>query len=389
MRFDSNGDTLWTRVFGDPNGNNFWSGQQVKRTMDEGFLIVGYTGPIAATSWSGFAIRTDANGNEIWRSTYPWPGNQYTILTSCALAADGDLVMSGSRFPTSTNGDYWVQKTNGSGAILWSVSWGGVFTDGIHQIISSSDGHMLACGATNYASGQTNMKPYLVKLDSSDGSIIWEREYGPQHYSHLFHSLSENPNGSVIAAGRYFEQPGPTSQKGLLALTSALGDSLWKYSYFYVDSIMSTGQGSFYDVIQANDGGFIAVGRVNNPVGQGNPPGYSQDTWVVKVDADGCIVPGCDEVGITEQATNLLGAISIWPNPAHGQTTVQLTLPPDVANGPFELTLVATDGRVVRRERIAGNGAHTLALHELPAGMYYVHVADGGKWLTGGKLMVE
>ncbi|MBL7983017.1 MAG: T9SS type A sorting domain-containing protein [Flavobacteriales bacterium] len=389
MRFDANGDTLWTRVFGDPNGSNFWSGQQAKRTMDEGFLIVGFTGPIAATSWLGFALRTDLDGNELWRATYPWPGSPYSALSSFSTLPGGDLFMCGTRFMTVNNGDYSVQRTDGSGGLRWRVSWGGPFTDGITQVATGSDGHALACGIRSYAAGYTSSQPYLAKLDSSDGSIMWEKEYGPKLYSHLFYSLQECPDGNVIAAGRCFEQPGPTVQKGLLALTSAAGDSLWKYYYFYVDTLISTGQGTFYDVIQTQDGGFIAAGSVNNPVGQGNPPGYSQDTWVVKVDADGCIIPGCNSVGIAEQATNLLGAISIWPNPAHGQTTVQLTLPPGVANGPFELTLVATDGRVVRRERIAGNGEHTLALHELPAGMYYVHVADGGKWLTGGKLMVE
>jgi hypothetical protein len=30
-----------------------------------------------------------------------------------------------------------------------------------------------------------------------------------------------------------------------------------------------------------------------------------------------------------------------------------------------------------------------LALEQLPAGLYYVHVADGGKWLTGGKLVLQ
>jgi len=233
------------------------------------------------------------------------------------------------------------------------------------------------------------MKPYIATLDTLDGTIFWQRELGAPLHSTQFMVSKAHVNNDIVAAGRLYEGPGPTIERGLLARFSSAGDSLWMYRYFYQDPFMTTGQGQFFDLLPLNDGSTIATGTTRNPVGQPYPPGYSQDTWVVKVDADGCIVPGCNNVGITEQATNLLGAISIWPNPAHGQTTVQLTLPPGVANGPFELTLVATDGRVVRRERIAGNGEHRLALDGLPAGMYYIHVADGGKWLTGGKLVVE
>ncbi|MBK7383270.1 MAG: hypothetical protein IPI81_08020 [Flavobacteriales bacterium] len=90
--------------------------------------------------------------------------------------------------------------------------------------------------------------------------------------------------------------------------------------------------------------------------------GYSQDSWVVIVDGNGCIVPGCNTVGITEQATNLLDAFSIFPNPAHGSATVQLSLPPSVS-GALELTLVAMDGRVFARERLPnGSGSFPLSL---------------------------
>lgn len=37
MRFDASGDTIWTRVFGDPLLNDFWIGSQVKTTRMGGF----------------------------------------------------------------------------------------------------------------------------------------------------------------------------------------------------------------------------------------------------------------------------------------------------------------------------------------------------------------
>lgn len=110
---------------------------------------------------------------------------------------------------------------------------------------------------------------------------------------------------------------------------------------------------------------------------------------MVKVDSLGCVVPGCNSVGITDQATDLLGALTIFPNPAQGRTTVRLALPAHVPHGELELSLVGMDGRVVYRTRMAGQGDHPLKLEGLAAGVYHVHVSSQGKWLTGGRLVVE
>ena len=390
MRFDANGDTLWTKVFGDPNGLQYWIGRQVKRTPNGDFLIVGDRGGAFGAGVDAFIIRTDSIGNELWRRTYGGPFiDGFVSVHQCTATS---YYTGGVRFNSTTDSDFWVQRHNDEGDVIWSVAWGGNDKESNAHLTTVADGHALIAGGWSYAPNFASMRPYMAMLDSANGSIMWEREYGPTASGTLFFAGKECPNGDLIAAGVTYAGMGlgPNNvQKGLLCRTTSTGDSLWMFAYYSVADGLTDGTGRFYDVLPTADGGFIATGATYFSASGNNPPGISQDTWVVKVDSLGCVVPGCNNVGISEQATNLLGAISIWPNPAHGQTTVQLTLPPGVANGPFELTLVATDGRVVRRERIAGNGAHRLALDGLPAGMYYVHVADGGKWLTGGKLMVE
>ena len=388
MRFDAQGDTLWARVFGDPAGNNFWIGSQVKRTPNGSFLVAGFTGPNSAATYRGFAIRTYADGNEQWRNTYSWPGDAYSALLCSDFAANGDMFMAGGRWQVINNGDRWVQRTDSLGVVEWRVSWGGPFSDGATQIATASDGHVLVFGGEAYATNSASMRPYLAKLDSTDGSIIWEHEYGPATYSTLFFAGKETPSGDLIAAGVSYANA-TTDQQGLLCRTTSEGDSIWMYNYFYQDEVMSDGTGRFYDVLPTADGGFIAAGATYFSASGNNPQGISQDTWVVKVDADGCIVPGCNTVGITEQATNLLDALRIWPNPAQGQCTVQLDLPASIGTGALLLTVVAADGRVAQQHSIAGNGTHPLDLQGLSAGLYHVHVSQGGRWLTGGKVVVE
>ena len=392
MRFDALGDTLWTRVFSGPTPDHYMIGRQVKRTPDGGFLIVGNTGfgDLFETGMDGLAIKTDSLGNEQWRRIYGGAPPLWEALISCDLGPSDTYYLAGSDHHDQDNGQHWVMRVDTLGNVLWEAVWGGPFSEGATQIVTATDGHLLIFGGHGYATGGTALRPYIAKLDSTDGAILWEHQYGPVAYGTLFFAGKETPGGDLIACGvTYAASEANNVQQGLLLRTTSEGDSLWMFSYFYQDDVISTGQGRFYDVLPTQDGGFIAAGAAYNPVGGPYPPGYSQDTWVVKVDGNGCIVPGCNGVGITEQATNLLDAFTIYPNPARGQATVRLTLPPSVAHLPLELSILGMDGRVVHQQRITGNGEHQLALQGVSAGVYYIHIASEGKWLTGGKLAVE
>ncbi|HRH69329.1 MAG TPA: T9SS type A sorting domain-containing protein [Flavobacteriales bacterium] len=384
MRFDANGDTLWTRVFGDPTLNRFWIGYQVRRTSEGGFLVVGSTDQYGSPD--GFALKTDSEGNEEWRRTYGWSTTLLDGLGSVDLAANGELFMGGTHWVDDVDKQLWVQRTTELGTLIWRVSWGGPWSDGSAVIHTLLDGHILVASGLAADDAGNDYTPYLAKLDSTDGEIIWEREYGSANYRSVLFAGKECSGGDIIACG---VTNANGDQQGLLLRTTAEGDSLWMRSYYYQDEQMNDGEGRFYDVLPTPDGGFIAAGAAYGSASGNNPPGLSQDTWVVKVDGDGCIVPGCDGVGITEQATNLLGALTILPNPAHGNTTVRLQLPNSVANGVLDLSIVAMDGKLVHQQRITGNGEHTLALEQLMAGVYHIHIAAAKKWLTGGKLLIE
>jgi hypothetical protein len=396
MRFDALGDTLWTKVFGDPLLNYYYIGRQVKRTADGGFLIVGDmgVGDLSVNGIDGFAIKTDSQGNEQWRETYGGPPPDWRALLAVDLVGDGGYYFSGSYFPTDTNGEHWVLRVDSTGTEIWSVTWGGPFSEGALQLITGSDGHPIIFSGNAHAPSYGAMRPYIAKLDSADGSIVWEREYGPERYGTVLFAGKECPNGDLIVAGGTYVSQGPNNEMGLLLLTTSTGDSLWMFTYHYQDSIITNGQGRFYDVLPTADGGFIAAGVARNPVGGPYPPGYSQDTWVVKVDSMGCVVPGCNSVGITEQVTNLADAISIHPNPMiSGQSvTLRLHLPQSLHGAPLKATLVNADGQVAWQQTLGVAGSSTnfnIQPAPLATGLYFIHVTSQDRWLTGGKLIIQ
>ncbi|QQR87873.1 MAG: T9SS type A sorting domain-containing protein [Flavobacteriales bacterium] len=154
---------------------------------------------------------------------------------------------------------------------------------------------------------------------------------------------------------------------------------------------MSDGTGAFNDVIPTLDNGFVAVGSVFGSASGNNPPGYTQDIWVVKVDSMGCIEPGCHLItGVQSHVTNLQGALVAWPNPvAHGTTaTVHVALPEALATSTLRLAVSNAQGQLVL-EQGAVQGNNVLDTSRLNAGLYHVHLANATAWLAGCKVVVE
>jgi hypothetical protein len=90
-----------------------------------------------------------------------------------------------------------------------------------------------------------------------------------------------------------------------------------------------------------------------------------------------------DATGLATAAAAGLPAFGLFPNPAHGRATVQL---PSGA-GPATLTVLDALGRIVRTQPVAASRT-TLDLAGLPAGLYAVRVAVGGRTATQ-RLLVE
>lgn len=141
MRYDANGDTLWTRDYGD--STHYWIGAQVKQTQDGGFLMVGFTD---ATGYQdGFAIKTDMQGNEQWRQTYGLGGIVIDDYSDIAILEDGYL-LAGETYTAIENSDFLVTRITETGSEVWSARFGSPFDEPNASIERLSDGRYVVWG---------------------------------------------------------------------------------------------------------------------------------------------------------------------------------------------------------------------------------------------------
>ncbi len=381
--FDENGFEENTYTYSHPG--EIWAGRSGKQTPDAGYVIVGETSS-SGTSLDGFLLKIDSLGNQEWIQTYGL-SNRSESMTTVDMGPDGGYYIGGQFRVSGDNYDQWLLRVDADGSVVWEEEYGMQYHDPGANVTTTADGNLVF--STGWAQDNNPLLlKALVKVDSL-GGIIWSKTYGSSGLSSILFAVKEVlPGGDLIAAG-----PTRTSgfEHGALLRTNSEGDSLWMRYYHYYDSVWTAGRGLFWDVIPTSDGGFAAVGTANNTSANPNdPPIYSQDTWVVKVDSMGCLEPGCHLItSLQSQVTNLRDALTVAPNPASDVARVTWGLPIAMV-GSAQLSVVSAAGQLVNTLPVALSAKSlTLDVTAYPAGLYHLHLVVDGQWVSGCKMIVE
>lgn len=269
IKTDHIGDTTWTEIYDLPDG----LGGDVQQTSDGGYIITGSADP----SWllGGIQLlKTDQNGNEIWCHSIDWGwggagGN--SVRETC----DGGFIVTGYIIPEPhrEGGISRLIKTDANGGVVWRESYA---ADNLRSVKQTADSGYVACGHISYP----NHLLWIVETNSN-GDTLWTRGYGSYAIGMVGYSLQfTNDNAYILTGGCGYDVV--ENPDVFLFKTDANGDSLWCVVY---------GNSAYPDcgneVLQANDGGYIAVGYTES-YGAG---GF--DVWLIKTAPD---------VGIAEQS---------------------------------------------------------------------------------------
>jgi hypothetical protein len=278
--------------------------------------MLGSTLSYGTTDGDYYLVKTDTLGNKLWHKTYGGAGEERGY--SIDITSDNGLILGGGsdKFPSKPYAP-WIIKTDSSGNIEWDKQHGTRFgTDcGATSINALSDGGYLVVGCidTFGLPLPTGYVDQIVKTNAS-GNIIW-RKVLDQTAQIIIRRAQELNDGSLLFAGEI-----PNTQEGritgwLLKL-DADGNLQWERMPSYTHSgrpFQSSCR--FWDFTETSDGGILCVGSA---FGNSN----SSLFWFVKLDSMGCEVSGC-HVGINEQK-QVAGEVFIYPNPATNQIFVSI-----------------------------------------------------------------
>ncbi len=321
IRTDVNGDTLWTRTFGDSAIDLLYDG---KHTTDGGFVITGYTESFGARSIDAWLIKTDANGDTLWTKTFG--GSKTEKGYSVQQTSDGGYIVAGY---TSSYGagspDFWLVKTDASGDTLWTKTYGGNDWDICYSVQQTSDGGYIATGSTE-SFGADNFNVWLVKTDAN-GDTLWTSIIGGSGEDQG-RSVQQTPDDGYIIAG-FTESFGNGSREGWLIRTDANGDSLWTIVFG------EENWDQFLSVIQTVEGNYIVTGAFESVI----DPGQT-DLWLIRT------APDITAVYENQQsAINDFQLRQNYPNPFNPSTRIRYELAGD---SHVELTVHNILGQRIR-----------------------------------------
>ena len=194
----------------------------VIQTTDRGFLMVGETGFVEDRSARIFVVKTDREGDLIWKKEFGRKG--YNLGNCVSEARDGNYLIAGC-----LNLDAALIKVDAaSGKTLWTRTWNLGAEDAFEGVTVSSDGGILVTGYKSGLAEGTFLnwgKGVLLKTNS-EGKEEWRRDLSG-YTSSGYRIQSTADGGSLLMCHPRDEE---TPKYNLLKMDS-LGKVLWAKTY--------------------------------------------------------------------------------------------------------------------------------------------------------------
>ncbi len=266
--FAQAGGETWAKSYGGGEDENVF--RSVVVAPDGGYLIAGVTNSSGAGRNDVWLIKLDGSGAVEWQRTYGGIKNEEP--RSIQQTTDGGYVLAGptNSFGTGSN-DIWVIKLDDEGLIEWEKTYGGTKADVAHAIQQTADGGYVVAGFT-MSFGAGGRDYFVIKLNST-GGLQWQKSYGGSEHD-VIRFIKQVSDGGYLAAG-FTHSFGQRGDIMVLKLDSA-GNLEWEKRY---------GGAKFEEpstILEVSDG-YIILEQTGSFSG-------STNGWVFKIDFDGEII---------------------------------------------------------------------------------------------------
>ncbi|MCX7784699.1 MAG: PKD domain-containing protein [candidate division WOR-3 bacterium] len=191
IKTNSTGNMQWNKNF---HKNEEDYGMEVKRTADNGYIIVGWTYFVDNDNIDVWLIKTDVSGNMQWNKTFDKADEDYGY--SVQQTTDGGYIITGYTYSYDLeNIDFWLIKTTSSGSRQWDKTFNKTDEDYGYSVQQTSDGGYIITGFTNSADANV----WLIKTNST-GIMQWEKIIGGTD-DDFGYSVRQSPDGGYIITG--------------------------------------------------------------------------------------------------------------------------------------------------------------------------------------------
>lgn len=249
------GQSTFQVAFGGPGEEEFSSFSQ---TTDGNLIFCGSTNSFGSGQKDMLIFKTDISGNIIWSKTYGGPLNDE--CWQIKQTPDGGYIATGyTESYGNGNKDAFLLKLTSSGTVSWFKTFGGGSTEYGYDVLVLNSGYLLSAQSDSWGAGGNDM--FVVKT-ASNGSPVWAKTFGGSNHEGAF--------SVVMAPDNQYVFTGTTGSYGnLYQIFVTKIDSSGTISWFKTYGDNGTGLDGGRAICNAWGGGFVVAGYTNS-FGVGN-----------------------------------------------------------------------------------------------------------------------
>ena len=303
-----NGTLAWVESFG---GSGIDQATAVVATDDGAFMVLGSTysndghfaGLKSTTDADFFLMRVRSDGGVDWTKVYG--GDDDELATGITKTSDGGFVLVGySRSDncfTGSNGefhDYYLLKVDTQGNEIWCQNFGYPGSDQAQSIIETREGDLMVTGFFDVSAseGQGNEdrsnsgslhgvgEYWGIKLDA-DGQFFWKRYFGGSNNDRSYNVVQANDGGFLLIGSSESDDFDITDSKGSYdywaVKLSAQGSLQWTRSFGGSEIDIA------YDIALTSEGNYMIVGDARSSDLDVDVNFGNADVWLIEIDPQG------------------------------------------------------------------------------------------------------
>ncbi|MBW2979781.1 right-handed parallel beta-helix repeat-containing protein, partial [Candidatus Woesearchaeota archaeon] len=215
-KLNSSGSLLWDYNWTGPGAGAFGGADyaySVAVDSDDNIIVAGFGGNLSEDSYRDWHVeKLNSSGSKLWE--FNWTGPVFGPLAwgadyaySVAVDSDDNIIVAGygTNLTGDSTSDLHVKKLNSSGSQVWEYNWTGPSTDVPQGVDVDSSGDIIVAGYGLNLTGDDSDDWYVQKLNSS-GSLVWEYNWtspgdtGTQEYAYAV-AVDSDDNPIVVGFG--------------------------------------------------------------------------------------------------------------------------------------------------------------------------------------------
>ncbi len=312
--------------------------------------------------------------------------NKKTFAQVCNINIDRSFTVLGYCLVENTGSDdyytYYLDRIDSNGVVLEHTLAPttipisrGVY--GTRTALQDISGNWIIGGTyhddlSDLCANCYQLVPYIFSTTPDFKTLRWQTrffdipDYEAPQYS--LYSMAQVDDGYIVC-GDFFNYHGYDS--GVLFKASNNGDSLWMKHYIPLDWEESRVASVRFHHISTSPYGTIVIAGV---VGD-----FQENIirpWILQLDKDGCLVPGCNTVATHDENSGKPQTnFTIYPNPASSEIYVLSKI---TSSDPLNISIISNDGIEIKRRNFnpVSGYQYALPISELPSGIYFLMMTD-------------